>query len=86
MMQTHRCRRCGMVIDAFVAFVPGVPIALSQQAIEDRVRASRTRHADRCPGPPRERSAEQPTTQPQEAKSRAPKRPPILAWRRRAAG
>ena len=37
MIRTTHCRRCGQVLDAFVEFVPGLPLGISQRAVESRL-------------------------------------------------
>jgi hypothetical protein len=87
MIRTTRCRLCGQVVDAFVEFVPGLPLGLSQQAADNRIEASRIRHAERCPG-----RAEMKTTDPniesaEPERVRARRRPLPAVWgRRREAG
>ena len=49
MIRTTRCRRCGQVLDAFVEFVPGLPLGISQQAVESRLENAQLRHAEKCP-------------------------------------
>ncbi|MFN8192707.1 MAG: hypothetical protein U0R80_00320 [Nocardioidaceae bacterium] len=49
MIRTVRCRRCGRAIEAFIDVVPGMPSAVSRQAIETKIQAAQIRHADTCP-------------------------------------
>ena len=41
MIRTTHCRRCGQVLDAFVEFVPGLPLGISHQAVESRLENAR---------------------------------------------
>ena len=83
MIQTYRCRRCGATLEAFLEFSPGVPLASTQQAMQDRLETARIRHQDRCPGP------RAPKPAPAGAKPKPVRvRRPLFAglWRRRAPG
>jgi hypothetical protein len=66
MIQTHRCRDCGRVLEAFVEFVPGTPLLLLQRASQSQVETAKIRHADQCPGrhqpPARTATTEKPRT------------------------
>lgn len=86
MIRTTRCRRCGQVLDAFVESVPGLPMALSQQAVESRIEASRARHVERCPGPAKSKKAAtpKPSSQPQPVRARRLSLPGVLGRRREA--
>lgn len=59
MIQTHRCRDCGQILEAFVEFAPGTPLLLLQRATQSQVETAKIRHADQCPGrnKPPERTA-----------------------------
>jgi hypothetical protein len=83
MIQTYRCRRCGAVLEASLEFVPGIPLASTQQATQARVEAARAKHQDWCPG---ERPPRNVPKQPKPEQVRV--RRPVLAglWRRRAPG
>lgn len=49
MIQTVRCSRCGQTIEAFMDAAAGIPMALSPEAIQNKVQTAKIRHADRCP-------------------------------------
>lgn len=78
MIQTVRCNRCGRAIDAFVDVAAGIPMGLTQQAIQNKVQTAQIRHADSCPGrqlltsPPADRrsSASLPLAEPASAVAR----------------
>lgn len=80
MIRTTRCRRCGQVLDAFVESVPGLPMALSQQAVESRLESARIRHLERCPGP---RERERPTKKKLPREQQSARQPQPVRARRR---
>lgn len=86
MIQTYRCGRCGQVLEAFVEFAPGIALAVSQTAMESRIRASRNRHAERCPGPKAKMRPERsvPAAKPRPTGARKLALP--VVWRRRETG
>ena len=64
MIRTTRCRHCGLVLDAFVEFVPGLPLGhLSSRRPTADSRPAAARHAERCPGPAKSRQRDEPTTE-----------------------
>ena len=87
MIRTTHCRRCGLVLDAFVEFVPGLPLGISQRAADARIEADPRRHIERCPGRA-ETKTNDPTTEPVEPRRvRAGRLSLPAVWgRRREAG
>ena len=83
MIQTYRCRRCGATLEAFLEFAPGIPLATTQQSMQDRLETARIKHQDRCPGL---RAPKKVPAKPEPKPIRV--RRPLLAglWRRRAPG
>jgi hypothetical protein len=67
MIRTVRCRLCGQALEAFLEFAPGLPLVVSEQAMQSKLNTAQIRHADRCPArrlltspPTNGRSVEQP--------------------------
>jgi len=87
MIRTTHCRRCGQVLDAFVEFVPGLPLGISHQAVESRLENAQLRHVEKCPAL-RSPTVEESTTKPAKPRRVRARRLPLpAAWdRRREAG
>ena len=78
MIQTYRFHRCGATLEAFLEFAPGIPLATTQQSMQDRLDTARIKHQDRAP----KKVPAKPEPKPIRV------RRPLLAglWRRRAPG
>lgn len=87
MIRTTRCRHCGLVLDAFVEFVPGLPLGISQRAADTRIEAIRARHTERCPGRAKKKTNDPTTESVEPRRVRAGRLSLPAVWgRRREAG